>query len=53
MNEKTKNFPFAPYNKIINKDNYKEYMKTIQPENYTKSDKLICDWTDKKVFNSL
>ena len=23
-------------------------MKSIKPENYTKSKKLICDWTDKK-----
>ena len=25
-------------------------MEKIQPKNYTKSKKLICDWTDKKIF---
>ena len=25
-------------------------MKSIKPENYTKSKKLICDWTDKKKY---
>ena len=25
-------------------------MKKIKPKNYTKSKKLICDWTDKKKY---
>ena len=25
-------------------------MKSIKPEKYTKSKKLICDWTDKKKY---
>ena len=25
-------------------------MNKIQPKNYTKSKKLICDWTDKKNY---
>ena len=25
-------------------------MKSIKPENYTKSKKVICDWTDKKKY---
>ena len=25
-------------------------MRKIKPKNYTKSKKLICDWTDKKRF---
>ena len=25
-------------------------MKSIKPENYTKSKKLICDWSDKKKY---
>ena len=25
-------------------------MKTIQPKEYTKSKKLLCDWTDKKKY---
>ena len=48
IKEKTKNFPFCPENKII--DKYNDYMKEIKPENYVKSKKLICDWTDKKNY---
>ena len=25
-------------------------MKTIEPKKYTKSKKLVCDWTDKKRY---
>ena len=49
-NIKEKTFPFAPENKIINKEKYNDYMKKIQPENYTRSKKLICDWSDKKNY---
>ena len=48
IKEKTKNFPFCPGNKEINPDKYNDYMKKIKSKNYTKSKKLICDWTDKK-----
>ena len=37
IEEKTINFPFAPENKVIPKDKYNDYMKYIQPKNYTKS----------------
>ena len=50
MKEKTKNFPFCPENKIIPTEKYNDYIKKIQPKNYTKSKKLICDWTDKKKY---
>ena len=50
IKEKTKHFPFCPENKKINPNKYNEYMKSIKPENYTKSKKLICDWTDKKKY---
>ena len=50
IKEKTKHFPFCPENKKINPDKYNDYMKKIKPENYTKSTKLICDWTDKKNY---
>ena len=52
IEEKTKNFPFCPENKIIHKDKYNdnEYMKKIKPKNFAKSKKLICDWTDKKNY---
>ena len=50
IKEKTRYFPFCPENKKINPDKYNEYMNSIKPENYTKSKKLICDWTDKKKY---
>ena len=50
IKEKTKNFPFCPENKIIPTEKYNDYMNKIKPKNYTKSKKLICDWTDKKKY---
>ena len=46
LKEKTKNFPFAPVNKKINPDNYNDYMKSIKPDTYIQTSKLICDWSD-------
>ena len=34
IKEKTKNFPFAPVNKKINRDNYNDYMKEIKPDTH-------------------
>ena len=50
IKEKTKYFPFCPENKKINPNKYNENMKSIKPENYTKSKKLICDWSIKKRY---
>ena len=50
IKQKTKYFPFCPENEKINPNKYSEYMNSIKPENYTKSKKLICDWTDKKKY---
>ena len=50
IKEKTKHFPFCPENKKIDPDKYNDYMNKIKPKNYTKSKKLICDWTDKKKY---
>ena len=50
IKEKTKTFPFCQGNKKINPDKYNDYTKKIKPKNYTKSKKLICDWTDKKKY---
>ena len=50
IKEKTKHFPFCPENKKIDPDKNTDYMKKIKPKNYTKSKKLICDWTDKKKY---
>ena len=48
--EKTKHFPFCPENKKINPDKDNDYMNKINSKNYTKSKKLLCDWTDKKKY---
>ena len=50
IKQKTRYFPFCPENKKINPDKYNEYKNSIKPENYVKSKKLICDWTDKKNY---
>ena len=50
MKEKTKIFPFCPESEIIKKDKQNEYMTKIQPKNYKKFKKLICDWTDRKNY---
>ena len=50
IKEKTKNFPFAPENKKINPDDFSDYMKTIKPDTYTQTKKLIFDWSDEKNY---
>ena len=50
IKEKTKTFPFCPENKKINPNKYNDYMNNIKPKNYEKSEKLLCDWTDKKKY---
>ena len=50
IKEKTKKFAFAPVNKKSNPDDFTDYMKTIKPDTYTQTKKLICDWSDKKNF---
>ena len=50
IKQKTKYFPFCQENKKTNPDKYNEYMNSIKLENYTKSKKLLCDWTDKKKY---
>ena len=52
IKEKTKNFPFCVENKVIPKDKNNDYMKMIKPKpkNYSKPEKIICDWTEKKIY---
>ena len=50
IRQKTKYFPFVPENKLISKDDFGPYMKSIMPENYVSHKKLICDWTDKRNY---
>ena len=49
IKDKTEHFPFCPEKKI-DPNKYNDFMKKIKPKNYTKSKKLICDWTDKKKY---
>ena len=50
IKEKTKNFPCCPENKKINPNKYHDFMNNIKPKNYTKLEKLICDWSAKKKY---
>ena len=50
IKQKTKNFTFATVNKKKNPDNYNDYMKSIEPDTYIQTSKLICDWSDKKNY---
>ena len=50
IKEKTKQFPFAPVNKKINPEDFSDYLRTIKPDTYTQTEKLICDWSDKKII---
>ena len=45
--EEKKIFHYVPKN-FISKDKYNDYMKKIEPKNYTKDKIIIFDWTDKK-----
>ena len=36
--------------KNIDPDDFTDYMKTIKPDTYTQTEKLICDWSDKKNY---
>ena len=48
VKQKTKPFPIAPINRKNNLDDVSDYMKTIKPVSYTKTKKLLCDWSDRK-----
>ena len=50
IKQETKHFPFAPENKKTNPDDFNDFMKEINSDNYSPTKNLICDWTDKKNF---
>ena len=50
IKQKTKNFPFAPENKISPQDKFTNYMNEIKADTYTQCKKLICDWSNKKII---
>ena len=43
-------FHFGVKIKLFKKTNTMIIWKKIMPKNYTKAEKLICDWTDKKIY---
>ena len=50
LKEQTKCFPFAPESKKVNPDVFNDYLKGIKPDTYTRTKKLICDWSDKRNY---
>ena len=50
IKEKSINFPFAPVYKKFNANDFSDFMKTITPDTYTQTNKLICDWSDEKNY---
>ena len=46
--ENKKNKENCSGNNNIHKDESNDYMEMIKPKNYTKAEKLICNWSDKK-----
>ena len=52
-NIKQKIFHLLLKTKKNNPDIFSDYMKEIIPDTYTQNKKLICDWSDKKIFFGL
>ena len=50
IKEKTKSLPFAPVNKKFISDIFNDYLREIKRDTYTQTQKLICDWSDKKNY---
>ena len=50
LKEKTKFFPFCPGDEVSPLDKSSKYMNEMKPNDYTQSEKLIYDRTDKKLF---
>ena len=50
LNEKTRNFFFAPDKKKIDSDNFTPYLKENKPKISTQNRKVICKRCDKKSY---
>ena len=50
LKDNTRNFPIAPVSKKINPNIFSDYMTEIKPDTYIQTEKLICDWSDKKNY---
>ena len=50
IKEKTKNFPFCPYQTKADPNLFSGYMKNINQPNYKPTSKLMCDVTNKSKY---
>ena len=50
LKERTICFPICTENKNNPQDIFSNYMYEMQPTNNTQSEKLTCDWTNKKNY---
>ena len=50
IKQKRKHFPFAPEHRKIIPDDFSYFLKKIKPDNYTQTEKLICNFSDKKNY---
>ena len=48
IEKNTKNFPFAPENKIVNPDKFTPFLNRMKTNTSTRTKKIIFGWTDKK-----
>ena len=50
IKEKTKNFPFCPYQTKADPDLFSAYMNNVNQPNYKPTSKLMCDVTNKSKY---
>ena len=50
IKEKTKNFPFCPYQSKADLDLFSAYMNNVNQPNYKPTPKLMCDVTNKSNY---
>ena len=50
IKEKTKNFPFCPYQTKADPDSFSDYMNSVKQLNYKPTQKLVCDVTNKSKY---
>ena len=50
IKEKTKNFPYCPYQTKVDPDLFSAYMNNVNQPNYKPTPKLMCDVTNKSKY---
>ena len=53
IKEKTKNFPFCPYQTKADPNLFSGYMNSVNQPNYKPTSKLMCDVTNKSKYDTL